>query len=475
MRLLLPLPMLIAPLLLVGGCTVGPDHARPAINGTAAPWIAPTNGDPFDLAWWRALDDPLLTELIETAAARNLDVRAAEATLREARANRAAVAGSALPQLTAKGSATRNQISENGQLPIADIPGFDRRYTLYDAGFDASWEIDLWGANRRAREAADARGDAAEAARRAIVLATIAEVARTYGDLRGAQARLASATINADARDGIARLTGQRQSAGEASLLELTRAETAARSAHGRVAPLEADVRAAAYRIALLTGQPPEALLQRLLPPAPLPPPRGAIGIGLRSELLQRRPDILRAERELAAATADIGVATADLFPRVSLLGTLGQQARSIGSLDSGGSTRFGIGPQLHWPIFAGGQIRARIRAADARADAAAIRYEQAVLGALSDSETAINRYAAARASRVQADAALAQSDTALRLARQRYDAGEDGLIAFLDTQSAHSAAEQAAIDARVAEFSALVALNKALGGGFAESARQPG
>src|SRR5690606_28992841 len=151
----------------------------------------------------------------------------------------------------------------------------------------------------------------------------------------------------------------------------------------------DADARAAAYRLALLTGQPPEALADRLLVRAPIPNGPAAVAAGLRSDLLRRRPDVARAERELAAATADVGVATAELFPRFSLLGSIGRQARNGGDLDAGGSTRFTVGPSLHWPIFAGGAIRANIRAAGARADAAAARYEQAVLTALSDSETA--------------------------------------------------------------------------------------
>jgi outer membrane protein TolC len=188
---------------------------------------------------------------------------------------------------------------------------------------------------------------------------------------------------------------------------------------------------------------------------------------GLRSELLRRRPDIARAERELAAATADIGTATADLFPRISLLGSIGQQARTGGDLLDTGSTRFSLGPSLHWPLFDAGSIRARIRAADARSAGAAARYQLAVLAALSDSETALNRFASAQRTREDTEAAREQSAQALMLARQRHEAGEDDLIAALQARSAHSEAERAAVDARAAELQALVALYKALGGGW--------
>jgi len=458
---------LIAPLvpLLLAGCTVGPDHARPAVAGETASWIGPAALGDAEPGWWRRIDDPMLAELIAAAAARNLDVREAEARLREARAERDAAAGRALPTLSAASSASRNQISENGQFPAGRIPGFERRFDLFDGGFDASWEIDLWGGNRRSVEAAQARSEAAEAARREVRLATVAEVVRAYAELRGGQARVAAIAAEAEAQAGVARLTAQRERAGESSVLERARADVAAASARAAIAPAQAEADAAAFRLALLTGQPPEALIERLRAPSvqPMLPPD--IPAGLRADVLRRRPDVARAERDLAAATADVGVATAELFPRFSLIGAVGQQSRSVSGLGSGGSTRFSIGPQLHWPLFEGGRIRAQIRAADARADAAVVRYERAVLGALTDSETALNRHAAARAARIEAEAALARSRVALGLAEQRYRAGEDGAIAWLDAQAAHARAERSAADARTAELTALAALGKALGG----------
>jgi outer membrane protein TolC len=194
----------------------------------------------------------------------------------------------------------------------------------------------------------------------------------------------------------------------------------------------------------------------------------------LRSDLLRRRPDIRRAERELAAATADVGVATAELFPRFSLLGGVGFQARDVGDLFSGDSLRFQLGPSLRWPIFSGGRIRAQIRAADARADSALIRYERAVLAALSDSETAINRYAAAGETRAERDAARGAASEGVDLVRRRYRAGEDDLTALLQAQLAKSAAERLEIQARSAELQQFAALYKALGGGWEVAENMP-
>jgi NodT family efflux transporter outer membrane factor (OMF) lipoprotein len=455
------------PLFILGGCAVGPDYHPPAAIASAAKWVEPASANAVDARWWQRLGDPVLTGLVDMAVSRNPDIRIADAQLLEARANRAAAAGRRLPQIGVTGSVTDNQLSANGPFPLAKVPGFDRRYSLYDAGFDASWEIDLWGRATRDVQAASARAQAAVEARRGVLLQTIAEVVRAYVDLRGAQARLASAMQDADARGQIAALVGQRFRGGEASRFDAARADAQADATRALVPGLQASVRAAAYQLALLTGQPPEAMTALADHAASLPSTPPTVGVGLRSDLLRRRPDVRRAERDLAAATADVGVATADLFPRITLTGALGQQSRTAGDFTSGGSTRFQIGPSLSWPIFNFGRIHAQIRAADARSQAAAVRYEKSVLGALADSETALNRYAAAGAERRAREAARAQSATALDLARQLHRAGEDDLLVLLDAQSAYSESEQAALIARAAELSALAALYKALGGGW--------
>jgi NodT family efflux transporter outer membrane factor (OMF) lipoprotein len=236
---------------------------------------------------------------------------------------------------------------------------------------------------------------------------------------------------------------------------------------------LDADAHAAVYQLAVLTGQPPQSLL-RLLTEAPLPKSPTTVAAGLRAEVLRRRPDVRAAERQLAAATADVGVATAELFPRISLVGSIGQQSLTAHEFSESGSNYFSIGPTLHWPVFAGGTLRANLRASRAGAEVAAATYQSAVLGALSDSETAINRFAAAQHAHTEFDAALAQNEAAVALARERYRAGEDDLIVVLDAQSTYSAIEQQSIVADAAVLTSLISLYKALGGGWESFESRP-
>jgi multidrug efflux system outer membrane protein len=454
-------------LILLPGCSVGPDYERPASPATAATWLEGGAPGAVDQLWWHQFNDAQLTALIERALRSSPDLAEAEARLREARANRDAAAGGALPGVNATGSVTENELSRNGQIPVGSIPGFTRQFSLFDLGFDASWEIDLWGRQRRKIEAASARRAAAEASLDDVRVMLAAEIARNYLDLRAAQSQAAALEAAAGADAELARLTRLRFDAGEASRLDLDNAESTARTSASAVPEARSAATAAAYRIAVLVGAPPDAVVPELRTPAALPQSPDSILVGVRSDLLERRPDVRRAEREYAAATAEIGVAKADLFPRFSLFGTIGQQARNAGDLTSAASTRFQLGPSFSWPIFAAGTIRAQVRAADARADAAAARYEKAVLGALSDSEVAINRYLNARAGLAEAEGALAAQNASLRLSRQRAERGEDDRLALMRATRAQIGTERAAIAARQAEAQAAVALFKALGGGW--------
>ena len=456
-RLVLVLPVLL------GACTVGPDYVRPSAAAGAA-WMEPQAPGGVDERWWQGFGDPQLTALIEQAASGSPDLRAAEARLAQARAGRDAARGGGRPQGGASGAYSRVEVSENGQLPIRRIPGFSRDLSLFDVGFDASWEVDLWGRSRRTIEAAGARVEAAEAGRRDTLIRLRAEIARTYFALRAAQARVESARADAVAVREAAGLVARRFEAGEASRLDHDRAEVLARAAAGVIPALEGDEREAAYTLARLLGQTPEAAAPALFVRRPLPMPPAALGVGLRSDVLRRRPDVIQAERTLAASRADIGVATADLFPRVYLSGAVGQQSRDLGDISLAGSTRFQAGPAFSWPILQRGSIRANIRAANARADAAGAAYEAAVFGALADSETALNRFARAGAIEHEAAAALDAAQGALALARQRYEAGEDDLTPVLAARSAVAEAERRLIDARLGRAASAVAVFKALG-----------
>lgn len=459
------LPLLVAATALAG-CTVGPDYAKPEVKA-ATEWSEPGSIGQVDLAWWERFGDPQLTALVERAVAGSPDLAQAEARLAEMRANRDAAAGGRLPSAVAKGSATENVLSEKGQLPVGRIPGIQRDFSLFDIGFDASWELDLWGRRTRQLQGAEARVEAALYARRDVMLTLIAEVARNYLDLRAAQADLASIEGLAAAQAELARLTGLRFRAGEASRLDLDRAESAARSSAAGVPDAKARAAGIAYRIAVLVGEPPEQVVPGLLAVQPMPTSPDEILVGVRSELLERRADIRRAERELAAATPDIGVATADLFPRFSLIGGIGQQAQNPGDLFSLGSTRLQIGPSFSWPIFSGGTVRAQIRAADARAEGAAARYEAAVIGALGDSEAAINRFLNARAALAEGEAALSREASAYRLAEKRQKSGEDDRLTLNGARQSLLAAERRRDQFALAKAQAAIALFKALGGGW--------
>jgi NodT family efflux transporter outer membrane factor (OMF) lipoprotein len=472
---LMRVPICILVTVALSACTSASRYRQPPKVAASPDWIASASTTSVDPNWWHALKDPQLSELVDAALAHNLDLRAAAAHVREARANRDAAFGPRLPQLALTGAASRNELSANGELPINRIPGFSRRFNLFDVGFDASWELDFWGRNARGVEAADARVASATEALHDVQVQTVAEVVRAYVDLLSAQARLASAARDSEARDQTAALVSARLKAGDAAKSDEAMALQQSSAARSELAGLRADEHAAAYRIALLTARPPEgtvALAEQTGPPvanlvATLDSELPEAGVGLRSDLLRRRPDVRRAERELAAASADVAVAAADYFPRITLQGSIGQQSVGTGNLFSGSSARYQFGPSLSWPIFSAGSIRARVKAAGARADAAAAQYEKAVLTALSDSETALNRYAEAGAQRRDLASARDHSALALDLARERYQAGEDDLPTLLASQSGYSAVEQAALAARAAELTALVSLYKALGGGW--------
>lgn len=459
---------LLAILAMLAGsaCAVGPQYTRPPPVTFNDRWVGTTDSSPVDAAWWHSLNDPTLSNLVDLAGSQNLDIKVADARLRESRAYRDAAAGQRLPQADLSASTARDRISENGEIPIGRIPGFKRDLWLYEVGFDASWEIDLWGHQSSAVQAASARTEVAADTRRDTLVRVVAEVVRSYVGLRGSQEQLANATADAEAQESVAMLIDERFRGGESSRFDYLRAQAQAHSTRAAVAGFEAAAQAAVYQLALLTGQPPEALT-RLSVAASLPKSPATVSAGLRSDLLRRRPDIRLAERQLAAATADAGVATAELFPRLSLVGSIGQQSQNGGDLPTQGSTQFSAGPSLHWPILAGGTIRANIRAANARIDSAAALYESAVLTALNDSETAINRFAAAKSTEQDRELARQQSEEALTLARQRYRAGEDDLIVLLNAQSAYTVAEQQDITARTATLETLASLYKSLGGGW--------
>ena len=451
----------------LSSCTaMGADHSRPDVTPPVQ-FHSTSDSSAIDGNWWQQFDDPLLTALVEETATRNLDVAEAAARVREARALLEAAKGGRLPEGALTGSVTSNQLSEEGQIPVGIIPGFERDYTLFDAGFDASWEIDLWGRDSnnikaRANDLAERQEQ-----QRAVLLSAIAETAAAYIDMRSAEASADAVAAQAAALQEKLHLSRLRSSSGEAPKSETAQIAVQAEEAAAQLPPLQASARVAAYRLALLTGRNPADLLERVAHGGSLPDLPSALSAGTPSDVLRRRPDIRAAEYRLAAATNRVGVATADLFPSFSLLGSVGQQARDGDGLFSAGSTRFSFGPSLSWPLFQMGTIRAQIRAADARSEAAAINYERTILTALNESETALTRYSRAVERVARTSAALAHATENESLAKKRYSAGEDNKLALMDATAATARSRASLASVKADALRQAVAAYKSLGGGW--------
>jgi len=461
--------ILICLLLPVGlaGCMSAPKPSPQMVAGADASWISAGPAGSVDAQWWSSLSDPKLDALIDTALKASPDIKEAEARFRAARAqNRAAAAGE-LPRVGTTASAARSRQTLNGLLPIAKLPGLERDNTLFDVGFDANWELDLWGGARSATAASAARTKVAMAQAAGVRLQVIAEVVRNYASLRSAQARQSSLAAELALLSQLAALERQRAEEGEVNRDAALAAQQRLDALRATSPALDIQIHGYAFNLAVLTRQPPEAMLALAGEQAAIPQLPQAVLIGLRSELLQRRPDVRAAEADLAAYTADIGVARAAFFPRISLMGEFGQQARGSLDLLSASSTRFSAGPTLSWPIFAAGAIRAQWRGAKAESEAAGERYAKAVLSALADSENAANHFAQAKEAETRQESAHHQAVELAGLAESRADAGETSRLELLEAQVNAQEANRAVIGAKGDAVEAWITLCKSLGGGW--------
>lgn len=462
----------LAGVALLGGCAVGPNYRQPRTTvdaGFEAAALLQTAAGEIEREWWKLFNDPLLDELIATAVEANREVAAATARFREARALRRERLFDFLP--TINGTASYSDVRQsNGALAANGLPPgitVPRDYELYDAGFDATWEIDIFGRVRRENESARAAAQAARAAREQVVLTVIAEVARNYFELRGAQSLLEVAQRNAETQASALELVTARLEAGRGTALDTARATAQVETTLGSVPPLQAAVERAMRRIAVLTGAQPGALRERLASAQPLPTLPEVLALGSPEALLRRRPDIRTAERRLAAATAGIGVEVADLFPRVTLNARIGLSAPTFSGLDDAGNDRRSFAPSLSWGLLDFGHVYQRIRAAGARQAEALANYEQTVLLALEETENALTDYARERARLEHLERAAAASREASDLALQRFEGGVSDFLTALDAYRTALEAEQQLVDSRTRAATALVAVYKALGGGW--------
>lgn len=450
---------------LLTACAQTPPLPAPALEAPAA-WhnAAPDMpGTPTLEDWWASLGDRVLTELIAQALAGNRDLATAAARLREARAT-AGIAGSwRLPSADASGAGglRRDDLqAERLRFPAA-------RQSFHQLGVDASWEIDLFGGVRAGAAAADADAAAAAYALADVQVTLAAEVAREYFALRGAQARLDVASRNTALQREALALLDSRVRAGLAPELDATRARADLALLEASQAPLAAAIATSGYRLALLTGAAPGALTTMLETPRPLPDAPDVVPLDLPSSLLARRPDVRRAEAAVLAANERIGVARAALLPRFYLSGLLARAEEDNGAVSFGPGLLYSIGPTVRLPIFNAGRLRAQVDVADARLAQALAQHEQAMLAALTDVETAL----VGLRRELERERGIARAVTSARLARSlahtRYLRGLTDYFAVIDAQRALQASEDALASSKTAAVQQVVALYKAMGGGW--------
>jgi len=455
------------------GFAVGPDYHQPSAPAPARWSEALAGGESAApdtvTAWWRTFNDPELDSLIDRAVRSSPDLRIAQARVREARARYGIAAAALAPSADASGADSRQQTSHHqpvfGSVPVPPSTPFDNQ--VYQAGVDASWEIDIFGGRRREVEAARAEVGAIEYDRRATMMVLLGEVARSYVDVRGYQRRLAIAAENIEAeRQGVA-IARDRFEHGLATDLDVEEASTLLEQTQAEVPSLEALLQASVHRMGVLLGLQPGALLAELSARAPIPPAPEAVPVGLPSDLLLRRPDVRRAERRLAAATANIGVATSDLFPKFYLTGAAGYQSVGAGDWFSSASSFWSIGPSVQWRIFDAGRVRANIRVQDARQEEALAAYERTVLTAFEEVENGLVSYAKEQVRRRSLEEAVASSRKSLDLASRLYSGGLTDFLRVLDAERSLYDAQDRLAQSERAISGNLVTLYESLGGGW--------
>lgn len=456
--------------LTLSACSVGPDYQLPAIT-TPAHWSAtaqktPQTQPPQALhAWWKGFHDPVLDRLIDDAIAGNLDVATARARLREARANRAQTFGRLLPTLTSVGSQTWQYSGASNSGPGGASTAISRSF---QAGFDASWELDLFGGVRRSLEAAGYSEDAAAEQVESTRLSLVADVAATYVEARGYQARMALSRRTAATQREMVKLTRSKADAGTSAAVDVEKAQAQALNTEADLPATETAFARSLNQLAILIGQPPGTIAPRLAEGAGRIPERAApLPAGLPADILSNRPDVRQAERQLAAATAQIGAADANRYPDISLSGNLTTSGSNLVDLAHASSIGWGFGPSVSLPLFNGGALEAASDAARARRDQALLALRASVLSALGDVENALAAGRNDRQRSSQLAEAASHSRAAARMTRALFETGTASFLDTLDAERSLYSAEDALIQSRVAIATDTIALAKALGGGM--------
>jgi len=457
-----------AALLSLTSCAaVGPDYAPPETNAPTA-WhtelkqgLSAEKTSPQQLTnWWTTLNDPVLTSLIEQAVSNNLDLKQATSKVREARARRGISQAGLFPTLDASGTATRSKST-----------GSSATNSFYSIGFDAGWEVDIFGGVRRAVEAADADLAASQEDLRDVLVSLTAEVALNYLDTRTYQARLAVAEENLAIQQQTYDLTQSRWQAGLSNELALQQARYNLESTRAQIHTLRSSLEEAKNRLAVLTGQIPGGVHELLAETKPIPVIPPTVAVGVPAETLRQRPDIRMAERNLAAQTARIGVSTADLYPKFRLAGSIGLESLKSADLFKSASEAWSIGPSVSWNIFDAGAIRQNIEVQFAIQEQYLLAYEAAVLGALEEVENALTAYAEEQLRRERLLDAVDAARQAEALAANQYNAGLVDFTTVLDAQRSLLSFQDQLAESDGTVTSNLIRLYKALGGGWSSSA----
>jgi NodT family efflux transporter outer membrane factor (OMF) lipoprotein len=464
----------------LAGCAAGPNYHVPssdtppkfAAETTAAPSPASTVPTPDLASWWRALEDTELNSLVERAIKSNPDLEIALTRLQQARTYEAVVVGHALPKVNASAAAGRGTGSDltreraDTALRSADnSAGLQHINTI--AGFDAVWELDLFGKFRREIEAARYDAQAAAAARNAVITSVVADVVRAYVGLRGFQTQVGILRNASEVLQESLRIVNIRFERGITNELDVALAQRELDTLQAQIAPLNAQVNALKYTLAVLVGEYPENILQELSAPNLIPSMPAPVASGAPLDLLKRRPDIQQAERELAAATARIGVATAELFPQVTLVGSIGSQGQGWGTAPSVAKHIWSFGPGAVWPLLDFGALDAKVDIARLATHASLVNYRKTILNAVQEVDTALDAYNAQQDRLKNLGDAMLAAQRAVDLAKARYDRGLTDFLNVVDAERQFYDLQEQYAAAQVAQGEQFVRLYRSLGGGW--------
>jgi len=428
--------------------------------------------DPAVEQWWRSFHDAQLDSLIERAVHANLDLKIAAAHLMEVRAARGVARAGLLPSVEAtdspqrvRGGLTQGVFHPNAGGQSSLLAPYETN--ILQQGFDASWEIDLFGGKRHALAAATAEVAAAEESRRDVLVSLLGEVARQYAELRGSQQRLEIAKHNIDLQADTLHLSTVRAEAGLGTELDVARQMSQLAATQAIVPSLEASIRSNIHQLSMLLGEEPGSLANELTPAKALPVEPPVVPVGLSSELLERRPDVRRADAEVTAASAQVGVARSDFFPKITLTGTAGRQGSSFSGLTLGAGNFFAFGPSIKIPLFTGGKLKSNLEVQKQRLVQARLSYQNAVLRSLEETENALTAYGREQERRERLQAAAVASRDAVHLANELYTRGLSDFLAVLDAQRQQLTIEDDLAQSNTAVITDLVNLYKVLGGGW--------